>query len=103
MYLFISCCGTNGYDTQKIQGLWVLGRTFLPLCMRRRDKSEWEMTWPYLYHIMSQKNCEGRGMGRQQERLWQAGTSLVPCGFSLRLVEIEFLCKMPPWSPLPHP
>lgn len=50
---------------------------------------------------MSEKNCEGRGMGRQQERLWQAGTSLVPCGFSLRLVEVECLRKMAPRSPLP--
>lgn len=104
VYLFISCCGTNGDGTQKIQGLWVLGDcSFLPLCMRRRDKSEWKMTWPYLYNIISQKNCERRGMGRQQERLWQAGTSLVPCGFSLRLVEIGCLCKMRPWSPLPRP
>ena len=61
------------------------------------------MTWTHLYNIMSEKNYEGRGMGRQQERLWQVGTSLVPCGFSLRLVEVECLCKMAPRSPLPCP
>ena len=61
------------------------------------------MTWTHLYNIMSEKNCEGRGMGRQQERLWQVGTSLVPCGFSLRLVEVGCLCKMAPRSPLPCP
>lgn len=76
----------------------------LPFLIRKRGKNEWKVTWPYMYNI-SRKNCERRGMRKEQERHWQAGPYLLHCGSSASLVELCFSVSfIPPatrlWPPL---
>ena len=76
---------------------------FFLFFIRKREKKEWKVAWPYMYK--SQKNCERRGMGKEQERLWQAGPSLLHCGSSVSLVELGFSVSFIPsatpfWPPL---